>query len=232
MVSCALQLTTAESGLPMYLPLRPRYLARGIVGYAHLVEQRFDIDLVHLHAQLPRVVAQHQPGHLLVGQHRNAAAVLAVGRALHLGDGILPLVEEHGAAGAVGHDEVGLVGRHAFELLMRIGDRVAAVGLHQVVAEPETAAVAPLGVIDALAAPRLDHAGQHVGELRAADARLGEDLGIVAADVLHHAGAARPSGRSTSRKRAFAAISPRWWNTTSEVWARLAGLCSSRPVAL
>ena len=114
-------------------------------------------------------------------------AVLAVGRTLHLGDGILPLVEEHRAARAVGHDEIGLVGGHAFELLVRIGNRVAAVGLHQIVAEAEAAAVAPLGIVDALAAPRLDHAGQHVGELRAADARLGENLGIVAADVLDHA---------------------------------------------
>ena len=35
------------------------------------------------------------------GQHRNAVAVLAVGRTLHLGDRILPLVEEHRAPRAL-----------------------------------------------------------------------------------------------------------------------------------
>ena len=70
---------------------------------------------------------------------------------------------------------------------MRIGDRITAVGLHQVVAEPEPAAMPPLGVVHAFAAPRLDHAGQHIGEFRTADARLGEYLGVVTTDMLHHA---------------------------------------------
>ena len=139
---------------------------------------------MHLHAQLPGVVAQHQPGHLLVGQHRDSVAVLAVGRALHLGDGVLPLVEEHRAARTVGHDEIGLVGRHALQFLVRVGDRIAAVGLHEVVAEPESAAMAAFGIVDALAAPRLDHAGQHIGEFRSSDPGFRKYLGVMAADVL------------------------------------------------
>ena len=139
---------------------------------------------MHLHAQRPGVVAQHQPGHLLIGQHRDSVAVLAVGRTLHLGNGVLPLVEEHRAARTVGHDEIGLVGRHALQFLVRIGDRIAAVGLHEVVAETESTAVPAFGIVDYIAAPRLDHAGQYIRKFRPSDTGFRKYLGIVAADVL------------------------------------------------
>ena len=73
---------------------------------------------MHLQSQLPRVVPQHEPRQLLVGQHRNPLAFLAIGRPLDFGDGVLPPVEKHGASGTVGHDKVGLVGCHGLELLL------------------------------------------------------------------------------------------------------------------
>ena len=79
-VSVGQQFTTADAGLPIYFPLRPRYLAAGVVLDAHLVQQGFDVDLMHLHAQHPRIVTEHQTGHLLVGQDGNPVAVLAVSR--------------------------------------------------------------------------------------------------------------------------------------------------------
>ena len=45
----------------------------------------------------------------------------------------------------------------------------------------------PLRIIDHLTAPGLDHACQHIGKLHPADALLGEDLGVMAADMLHAA---------------------------------------------
>lgn len=46
--------------------------------------------------------------------------------------------------------------------------------------------MAPLGIIDALAAPRIDHTGEHIRKFRTADTRLGENLGVVAADMFDH----------------------------------------------
>ena len=95
----------------------------------------------------------------------------------------MPFVEEHRAARAVGQDEVGLVRGHRFELFLGVGDRIAAVGHHQVIAESESAAVPPLRIVDHFAAPRLNHSGQHVREFRSADTDLRENFRIVAADV-------------------------------------------------
>ena len=43
------------------------------------------------------------------------------------------------------------------------------------------------GVVDHFAAPGLNHAGQHVGELSVAHTVVGEYLGIMASDVLYYA---------------------------------------------
>ena len=106
---------------------------------------------------------------------------------LHLGDGVLPFVKEHGATGTVGHDEIGLVGLHRLEFLLGVGNRVAAVFLHKILAEAETAAVTAFRVIYHLATPSLDHTSQHVGKFRIADAVFREYLGVVATDVLYPA---------------------------------------------
>ena len=45
--------------------------------------------------------------------------------------------------------------------------------------------MAAFGIVDALATPRLDHAGQHIGELRSSDPGFRKYLGVVAADMLH-----------------------------------------------
>ena len=76
---------------------------------------------------------------------------------------------------------------HRFEFLFRVGYRVSPIGHDQVVAEAEAAAMPPLRIVDHFAAPRLDHAGQHVGELRSADAGFRKNLRVVTADVLDSA---------------------------------------------
>ena len=141
---------------------------------------------MHLEAEVPRVVAHHQAGHLLVGQGRDAIAVLAVGLARLLGDDILPTVEEIGTARAVGDDQVGLVRLHRLELLVRVRLGIAPVGLHEILAEAEAAAVTALGVVDHLAAPGLDHADQDMRILGATEALRRKHLRIMAPDVLDH----------------------------------------------
>ena len=46
--------------------------------------------------------------------------------------------------------------------------------------------MAPLGIVDHVAAPRFDHPGQHVGKFRPADARFRENFRVVAADVFDY----------------------------------------------
>ena len=87
----------------------------------------------------------------------------------------------------VGEDEVGLVGFHRLELLLGVGNGIASVFLDEVLAEAEAAAVTAFGIINHFAAPSLNHASQHVRELRVTDAVLRENLGIMATDMLHPA---------------------------------------------
>ena len=156
----------------------------GVVGDTYLVEERFALDLMELEAELPRVVAEQKTCKLLIREHWNAEAFLVVGLMFKLGDGVLPLVEKHVAAWTVGEDEVRLVRFHRLEFLLGIGDGVAAVFLNKILTETKTAAMATLGIVDDLAAPSLNHAGQDVWKLGFADTSLGKNLGIVATYVL------------------------------------------------
>src|SRR5574344_1059992 len=158
-----------------------------VVGNAYLVEQAFRLHLVQLQPQRPRVVAQEQPRELLVGEHRNAAALFVVGFMLHFGNGVLPFVHKHGAAGAVGENKIGLVGFHGDKLLFGVGNGVASIFAHQILPKAKAAAVTALGIVHHFAAPSLNHAGQHIGKFGFADALSGKNLCIVAPNVLHHA---------------------------------------------
>ena len=141
---------------------------------------------MYLESQFPWVISQQQAGHLLIGEYGYAVTLTVIGLVLHLGDGVLPAVQEHGATGAVGYYEIGLVGLHRFKFLLGVGYGVSAVFLNQILAESESAAVTALGVIDNLTAPGLYHAGQYVGEFGLTYALVGEYLGIVATYVLHN----------------------------------------------
>ncbi len=105
---------------------------------------------------------------------------------LHLGYGVLPAVQEHGASGTVGDNEIGLIRLHGLQFLFGVGYRVAAVLLNQVLAESESAAVTALGIIHNLTAPGLNHTGQNVGEFSLTHTLIGEYLGVVATYVLHN----------------------------------------------
>ena len=74
---------------------------------------------------------------------------------------------------------------HRLEFLVGVRYAVATVGLHEILPEPEAAAVATFGIVNNLAAPTLDHTCQHVGVLRAAHAFVREHLRVVATYMLH-----------------------------------------------
>lgn len=158
-----------------------------VVWYAYFVHQTFALNLMQLKAEGPRVVAEEETREFFVGEDGDAVTFSVVCLSLHLGYGILPFVEEHGAAWTVGEDEVGLVGFHRLELLLRVGDAVASIFLHKVLSETEAAAVSAFWIVDYLAAPCFYHSRKHIGKLGLAHSVMRKDLGIMAADMLHHA---------------------------------------------
>src|SRR5690606_2856108 len=113
-----------------------------------------------LKPELPWIVSQNQAGDLLISQDGNSLAISTVGNAVNLPDGVLPAVHEHGAARAVGNYHIGPVRFHRLKLLSRGKERVAPVGLHQVLSEAEAATVTPFRVINDITAPSFNHANQ------------------------------------------------------------------------
>ena len=79
-----------------------------------------------------------------------------------------------------------MVGLHGLELLVGVGDTVSAVGLDQILAEAEAAAMPALRIVDDLASPGVHHAAEDARVLGASDTLVREHLGIVAADMLHY----------------------------------------------
>ncbi len=63
--------------------------------------------------------------------------------------------------------------------------RVAAIGTNRALPEPHAAAVTPLRVVHGLAAPGANQPGQHVARFRSTNRLLGENLGVVASNMIH-----------------------------------------------
>ena len=131
LLELAILIVPADSGNEIYLQL-----TRDLLGIALVVDEVLDHVLVEFKDVV--IVSDSLDGDVLVheldclGPERCPDELPAI---VYRSHGIVDLREP---------DEIGLVGSHALEFLVRIGHRIAPVGLHQVVAESETAAMAPL----------------------------------------------------------------------------------------